>query len=104
MSYVGSDFSPTDDVECEAYALNFAAILGTGETIVSVSSYLALMSGTDALASTRLVSTPAVNGTTVSQRAGPLLGGCSYRIGFTILTTLGQTLNLYSHIPCVTAS
>jgi hypothetical protein len=101
MSYVGSDFSTTDDVESEVYGLNFAPIMGGGETIATVTSYLVAISGTDPDAATRLVGSPTINELVVSQMAGPLLANCTYRIGFTILTSLGMTKNLYSHVTCL---
>ena len=100
MSYVGENFTGTDPTEVELYAFDFLTVLATGEVILTATFAVSVISGTDPLASTRKVGITIINGTVVAQMVGPLLAGCTYLLQATVTTSLGQTLDLYSHVPC----
>lgn len=104
MSYVGSDFSPTDPGEIEAYSFDFARLLGTGETISSSAWSIVVVSGVDASPSSRLIGSAHVTGSVASQLIGNCLGGVTYLVTATVTTSTGQTLALWSHLACVTPS
>jgi hypothetical protein len=94
--------------ESEVYSLDFVNELGTGETVSSVSAVaLTVFQGTDANPGGHLSGAASILGSVVSQRiggggapAGGLLAGVTYTLSFTVLTSLSNTVTLYSRIPC----
>ena len=100
MSYAGTDFSAAGPTEMEIYTLDFSLILAPGETISTNTVALSVSSGTDATPMTRLSGAAVFTGWAVSQKIGPMLAGVTYILTMTVVTTRGQTLTLYSHIPC----
>ncbi len=100
--YVGRDFDPANTTESEIFSIDFTNELSTGETILSVSSTtLTVFQGTDADPSSHLSGSSSVSGAIVSQRVANLTTGVTYTLAFTVLTTLSNTITLFSRIACL---
>lgn len=99
------------ETEIETICFDFGMVLAEGETIASISSILCeVFSGTDEDAADRLIDPAqiAASPTTdapraaVLQKVGTMLGDVVYRLQCLVVTTDGQTLSLWTHLPCVT--
>lgn len=98
--YIGTDFDDIDaGLEARIFTIDFVAALRTGETIVSAVASVAVVSGTDAGASGRLVGSATISGTKVSQeidlRSGP--PGVYYRLMVTVSTNQEPAVSRWSH-------
>ena len=102
MPRASIDFSPlgAGALETSTFTFDFAALLGTGETISTVTWSMTALLGIDTSPASRLVGTPQVSGTQVLQRIGTAVAGETYRILATITTSASQTLTLYAHCQC----
>ncbi len=99
--YVGRDFDPANATENEVYSLDFVNELGTGETLLSVSAVsFTVFQGTDANPDSHLSGNPSVTGSVVSQRLTTLTSGVTYTLAFTVLTSLSNTITLFSRVAC----
>ncbi len=99
--YVGRDFDPANSTENEVYSLDFVNELGTGETILSVSSTtLTVFQGTDDDPESHLSGSSSITGSVVSQRLDSLTSGVTYTLAFTVLTSLTNTITLFSRVAC----
>lgn len=100
--YVGRDFDPTDAtnlaVENEVYTLDFKNDLVTGETISSAAWTCFVVTGTDPTPAARLSGAATVSGSMTSQRFTGFLPGVKYRLLAAVLTNLGNTKSLWSHV------
>lgn len=81
------------------------ATLGTPESVQNVISVIvADLNGVDPSPQSRATGNATIDNTQVTQRMSGMLAGANYRILFTVLTTNGRTLELYSHVPCQAAA
>jgi len=103
--YCGRDFSPQERGESEVIGLDFVNDLQTDETLISSAWTIAVVSGkdtdpTDHLSGPSKVVAPLFGTlkTATIQRIGGILPGVTYRVGAVAITTLGNTLKLWSHI------
>lgn len=108
MAYAGKDFAPpANPEESEVYAIDFALQLLPGETISTVTWNMlvaAKSAAPDATPQSRRSGSATINGTVVSQRLAGMLAGVTYVTQAIVATSFGNTLEVYSHIPCVAAS
>jgi hypothetical protein len=96
--YVGSDFDPSDTAEDEIYTLDFVNDLVTGETIASASWSCAVITGTDPSPASRVSGSASKSGSQTSQRFNGFIPGVSYQLIATVVTSLGNTKKLWSHV------
>ena len=115
MPYAGSDFGIADPttLETDIYSFDFAnrlnvppvtgeTIMGNGSTIPAAGLWaISVVTGSDPLVATRLIGSPSLSGTEVSQFIGQLVAGVKYLVEVTIYTSTNRTLTGYSHILCV---
>ena len=99
--YVGRDYDPANPDESEVYGLDFTNYLARGETILTATSDLTVFEGTDADPTSHLSGSPSVSGATVSQRLLTLTSGVTYTLSFTAVTTMSNTLTLFSRVACL---
>lgn len=106
MPRAPQDFSPLDPaaLETSTFSFDFAAMLGTGETISTAAWSIAALTGLDASPSSRLLGSTQISGTQVLQRIGTAVAGETYRITATIATSASQTLTLYANCKCQSPS
>lgn len=98
--YIGRDFFDSDVGEDEVYTLNFARDIAHSETIVSATWSCVAVVGIDATASAHLFGACSFSGNRTSQRIKGLLAGVKYRLMATVVTSLGNTVSLWSHVQC----
>ena len=103
--YCGRDYSPQERNESEVIGLDFVNDLQAGETLISSAWAIAVISGVDTdpgdhLSGPAKVVTPTFGTlkTATIQRIGGILPGVTYRVKAIAITTLGNTLTLWSHI------
>lgn len=106
--YVGRDFDPAGSDESDMFGFDFVNDLeggGSAETLTSTTWTIAVLVGTDAAVATRLVGAATLvtpNGslfqTATQQRVAGLLPNVTYVLKAVVGTTLGNTLNLWTHI------
>jgi len=99
--YVGRDFDPSDVGESEVYSFDFVKDLATGETIASSEWFCAVAEDSDAddAAAQDHVALDASNaGTVTSQRITGLVDGVKYVLQAKVVTSLGNTKSLWSHV------
>jgi hypothetical protein len=99
--YVGIDFDPTDGSEIEYYTLNFINDLVAGEMITQATWSIAVVTGTDPSAASRISGTAEIDptGTMTSQQFANLLNTVKYRLTANVLTNFGNSKSLWSHAP-----
>ena len=95
-------------MESETYGLNFVNDITSGETISSVVGgawNISVSQGTDSSASAHIIGAAAItapDGTTsniaTTQRISGLLPGVVYIVQAVVVTSLGNTKSLWSHI------
>ena len=98
--YCGRDFSPADNSDSELYALDFVNDLPAGDSIIGGALTLTVYRGTDADPSSRLAGGFSVDGTKVIQRIRNLTAGVIYTLQIVVTTQQGNSISLFSHIPC----
>ena len=103
--FAGRDFSPQENDESEVLELDFVNDMDSGETVTSSIWTLIVVAGIDPNPNSHLEgpSMPAVpkDGslqTATIQRVGGILPGVTYVTHAQVVTSLGNTRNLYSHI------
>jgi hypothetical protein len=106
--FVG-DFSTVSPGDIKTFSIDFAAQLGAGETISSVSGAVSVTSGSpaDPNAASLPVGAASKAGTVVSQMLGASSGfqpGVTYIWKVTATTSAGQSLVNHGHIPCAAVS
>ena len=99
------DFTTCDPNPLEAtiFGLDFALDLAVNETITGVTFWCNVAEtsdGTDATPSARLLGSPSIGGTVVSQMGGTFIEGVTYRIGATITTSQGQIISGWANTTC----
>lgn len=93
-------FPPMDPEALLPLAFNFAAFLGAGATIASVSYVSAAVhKGVDATPATRLYGVPLIDGTRVVQWLRYPVAGCVYKLRARILTSDGREYPLTGLLP-----
>lgn len=106
----GNDLGPVDPVETVTVTFDFAPWLGKGVTIFAVTSVAcAAYQGVDASASSRIVGgsqiaaspSTGIAASAVLQQFGNMVAGVTYRLQCWVLTTDSQTLNIWTHQPCI---
>lgn len=102
MAQATQNFSVFNPTENEPFALDFVNDLRAGDfptAIVSVT--LSDPSGTDPAPQSRCVGSPVLSGTKVIQRCGNnAISGVNYKMSAVITTNLGDTLDLFTYLPC----
>lgn len=98
--YVGADWDPIDTgLDADVFTIDFVKGLNPGETIVSASIAIDVLTGTDAGAAARLAGPAIFTGSKVSQtidvRSGP--PDVYYRLTMTIATTQRAAITRWSH-------
>ena len=88
------DFTPKRVGETEVMTVDFADLLGEGETILSASWNMRVKTGADPAASSMIQGSVTVMGTKVSQMVTAGVAGVRYEPLCTALTSLGQVLEL----------
>lgn len=88
------DFTPKRVGETEVFTVDFADLLGQGETIVSASWSCSLKEGADPAAASMIQGSPTLAGSKVSTLISSGVAGCWYAPICTALTSLGQVLIL----------
>ena len=103
--FIGRDFSPQQNGESEVIGLDFSNDLDAGETVMSSVWTLQVTAGIDLnpnihLEGPSMPVTPigSVLQTGTVQRIGGLLPGVTYATIATVITSLGNTRMLFSHI------
>ena len=72
------------------------------EVIVGSTWSVAVSQGSDASPSSHLIGGPFLSSPTItSQQIGGLVSGVTYIVMATVVTSAGNTLELWSHIPCI---
>jgi hypothetical protein len=100
--YVGRNFDPANPTESEVYSLDFASELQSGETVTSVSAVeLTVFQGVDDNPGSHLSGDSSVLGSVASQRIGGLVAGVTYTLSFTVNTSLGNLITLFSRVACL---
>ncbi len=98
--FVGRNFDPANTVESQVYGFDFINDLADGDSLSSVTCNLTVQQGVDATPSARLIGLPSVYSSTIGiQRISGLVEGTVYTFQMIALTSFGNTLSLYSHIP-----
>lgn len=105
MSFAGN-YDQASPGETDAYAINMAPRLATGDTIASVAASLSVVSGADPSAASWLLGPAVVAGNIVAQKIGGALPGglqpgVTYMLVFTVTTASGRVLVNSGHISCV---
>lgn len=107
MAYTGGDFDDCDPGEQELYSFDFSVAANsavTSDTVVSAVWVIEVISGTDALASSRVLGVPIISGTKVTQMIDGLQPGVTYLLQALATMASGQVLSLYSHVSCTALS
>jgi len=84
-------FSQKDPAEAIFYGIDFTALLGAGETISSATPAIRAMVITDSEAAAMLSGSAIIDGGTVKQKIVGGINGNTYRLGFSVVTSAGQT-------------
>lgn len=85
-------FAPKDPAEAIYYGIDCDALLGIGETLSSCTASIRLASGSDPGPYAAMLSgAVAIAGSIVKQKVQGGQAGNTYRLGFSIVTSAGQT-------------
>jgi hypothetical protein len=113
--YVGKDWDIIEPSETDTFSLEFTSRLKTGETVASTSWQLAVVSSDPGITPDASAASRLVGAATATTQSDPILGtrtfsnqtigngviaGNTYRGEATIVTSLGRTLTLWSHVYC----
>lgn len=100
MRYVGKDFPIMDPAETADLFFDFTRHPDwlRWDYIISATVAIAVVSGTDASASTRLSGSPTWFQGRVCQTVTTLQNGVKYKLTATAVTQLGNTLGLYANV------
>jgi len=103
--FVGRDFSPQEPEESEVLGLDFVNDLQRDETLMNSVWEMTVANGIDTDPSAHLEGPSFVvepDGssakTATIQRVGGLVPGVNYKVRAIVVTTLGNTVSLWSHI------
>src|SRR5687768_17387566 len=100
MSYTGKDFTDASVGEEEFYGFNFVKDLPAGETIVSAEFFLTSFpsKNSDPDSQTRLVGSPIIVETRVTQKVKTEVGGIRYKLKCKVTTSItASKLILFSY-------
>lgn len=98
--YVGQDFSIMNVGDDEVISFDFVKRISDNDSVLSASWSLTVAEGVDPDPSSHLDGSAGVTGTKAMQRVSGLLPNVNYIIEAAALTSLGNTVSLYSHIRC----
>lgn len=84
-------FTAKDPGEAIYYGIDFAALLGVGETISSATASMRVTRGTDATPAAMLSGAAIIDGANVKQLIVGGTAGNVYQFGISIITNAGQT-------------
>jgi hypothetical protein len=100
--YVGRDFDVSDTQEDEVYSFDFVnELLDAGEIINSAIFEIKVARSSpvnDPAINTRMLGSPAVNGTIASQRLAALVERCVYFLRAKCATSTGNVRSLHAYI------
>jgi len=102
--YAGRDFSPQESTESEVLGLDFVNDLQQSETLMSSVWQMWAVVGLDVKSDhrqgpcTEVVPKGSALKTMTVQRVGGLTPGVTYKVRAEVVTTLGNTISLWSHI------
>jgi hypothetical protein len=99
--YCGQDWDPLDVAETDVFSLNFINDLNVGETILSVSFSIGVTCGNDPSPASRLMGSPGILGTIVSQTVAHPVEGVTYWLAALATTSAGRQIELWAHFPSV---
>ena len=86
------NYDPKDPVEEINYAVDFASLLQNGETVITATATIRVISGTDANAASMLSGSVTVSGSqTITKIIGGVVG-CVYRVAFIATTSTSQKI------------
>lgn len=100
---VGRNFDPIDPGEVDLFGMDFVKDLADNETIVSSTWECRVADGSavaDALASSRIIGDPVVQGTATFQTVSNCVAGVTYVLLATVVTSIGLTKSLWAHVEC----
>jgi hypothetical protein len=101
--YVGRDFDPSDTGESERYTLDFVNDLQAGDAIQNATwacEVAAKSAAPDPNAAARIDGPAVYQGTKTTQRVTGMVPGVTYCLTATVVTTLDDTISLWSHVEC----
>lgn len=106
----GNDFGEINPEETVTLTFDFASLVKAGVTISSPSMFCAVVSGTDANPSSRLLGAPSITSSpstgaaaqAVLQQVSTMLGAVVYLVRAVVSTSDNQVVELYAHAPCQT--
>lgn len=98
MPYAGEDFPAQSPNESLPLTFKFGEQLVSGETISSADWDIEVVQGEDDDVATRLVGTPSNLGADTTHRVTGLQSGVSYRLTATVVTSQGNTFELYANV------
>lgn len=98
MRYVGRDFPIMDPSEQVDLTFDFSNDAARCDNVASATWTVAVVTGTDASASTRAIGDVDTSGQEVTQRMGGLLNGVKYKVTALATMNSGEVLGLYSHV------
>lgn len=105
--YVGSDFDILDPDEQDFFTFDFVRDMLVGETIASYTFTLEAMTEfgpDDPLVATRLLGSPSITGTKISQTVGNCIADVYYRLTVFVTTSNAREIKRWSHFWCRTPS
>lgn len=99
--FVGREYLPAYSFTSLLDGLDFTNDLDTGDSVFTATANLTVQTGTDPSPSSHLIGAPLVlPSNVVLQGVGNLLPGVTYILQIVANTTQGDSLSLYSRIPC----
>lgn len=101
--YVGRDFDPTDNGESERFTFDFVNDLQTGDVIETATwacEQAAKSAADDPNAASRISGAAVLDGTKTTQRVTGMLPGVVYVLTAKVVSLMGDTISLWSHIEC----
>jgi hypothetical protein len=102
MSIARPDYPTTNPGEAKFYGMDFVNYLMPGDSIVSATVTLTVITGTDPNPQDHVGDAIGIVDAKVSALLSFLVAGCYYIVLFTALTAAGETLELYSRVRCDT--
>jgi len=92
---------PKASTETRSLFVDFLSLLQQGETISTQVCTASVFSGVDASPSSIISGAASVNGTKVYQKVTGGVNGAIYLLKYTITTSLGNTLSIFSYLAVV---
>ena len=96
---MSASFSYKITTENEQFTFDYSPVLGTTETISSATCTVEVKEGTDPSPSSIKSGSPAISGSTVTQRILGGLDGVIYRLEMTATTSVGNVYTIVGDLP-----